>query len=93
MGGVGGSGPPASHTMSPMTAATTSYVSGAAIGGNIELSMAATGCAKVIEHIIMLCGSQDSTMMEYIDQRSAEVGQVGTRGHYGDRRFQGHSYS
>jgi hypothetical protein len=54
MGGVGGSGPPASRTLSATTATTTTYVSGVAIGGNLTSSTAATGRAKVIEHIIML---------------------------------------
>jgi hypothetical protein len=70
MGGVGGSGPTASRTRSATTATTTTYVSGVAIGGNLTSSMAATGRAKVIEHIIMLCGfPQDSTMVECIDQQ------------------------
>jgi hypothetical protein len=56
MGGVGSSGPPASRTRSATRAATTSYVSGVGIGGNLTSSMAATGRAMVIEHNIRLCG-------------------------------------
>jgi hypothetical protein len=53
-----------------MTATTTTYVSGVAIGDNLTSSTAASGRAKVIEHIIMVCGfPQDSTMVEYIDQQ------------------------
>jgi hypothetical protein len=35
--------------------------------------MAYTGCAKVVEHIISLCGfPHDSTMVEYMDQQQWE---------------------
>jgi hypothetical protein len=70
MRGVGDSAPPVSRTWSATTETTTSYVSGVAIGGNLTSSAAATGRAKFIEHIIMLCRfPQDSTMVECIDQK------------------------
>jgi hypothetical protein len=73
MYGMSGSGPPASRTRSVTTTTTTNNPSGAAVGGVLTSGVASTGYAKVIEHIIGLCGfPQDSTMVEYTDQQQRE---------------------
>jgi hypothetical protein len=71
---MSGSGPSASRTIS-VTATTTTTInpSDVAVGGVLTCRVASTGHAKVIEHIIGLCGfPQDSTMVECMDQQQWE---------------------
>jgi hypothetical protein len=73
MYGMSGSGPPASRTRSVTATTTTNNPSGVAVGGVLTSGVTYTGCAKVIEHIIDLCGfPQDSTMVEYMDQQQSD---------------------
>jgi hypothetical protein len=73
MYGLSDSGPPASRTRSVTATKTTKNPFGVAVGGVLTSGVASTGCAKVIEHIIGLCGfPQDSTMVEYMDQQQWE---------------------
>jgi hypothetical protein len=52
---------------------TTNNKCGVAVGGVLTGGVASTGCAKVIEHIIGLCGfPQDSTMVEDMYQQQWE---------------------
>jgi hypothetical protein len=73
MYGMSGSGHPASLTRSVTATTPTNNPSGVAVGGGLTSGMSSTGCTKVIERIIELCGfPHDSTMVEYIDQQQWE---------------------
>jgi hypothetical protein len=70
---LSGSGPPESCTRLKTATTTTNNLSCVAFGGVLTNGVASTGRAKVIEHIIGLCGfPQDSTMVEYMDQQQWE---------------------
>jgi hypothetical protein len=56
MYGMSGSGPPESHIRSVTATTTTNNPSSVAVGGVLTSGVASTGWAKVIEHIIGLCG-------------------------------------
>jgi hypothetical protein len=73
MYGMSGSGPPASCTRLVAGKTTTNNPSGVAVGSVLTSGNASTSQAKVIEHIIGLCGVPcDSTMVEYNDQQQWE---------------------